>query len=419
MSLIPLEVARAEVLARCAPLPPVRWPLDEARGCVAAESVGSTEQVPAFDNTAMDGYAVRAADTAGAVPGAEVRLRTLGRLLAGAESAVEVGPGEALRIMTGAPLPSGADAVVPVEATTALPAGTDGVDHEQVAIAQQVEVGRHVRRAGDDVEVGDVVVAAGTRLGPAHLGVLAGVGAASVAVHPRPRVGVLSTGDELVDGPWPVGPGQLRDTNRITLRGLLARDGYEAVDLGHVPDDEDAIVEAVRTGVRSCDLVLSTGGVSMGDVDLVKVVLDRMGDMRWLQVAIRPAKPFAHGTVSPGRGRRGIPVLGLPGNPVSAAVSYELLARPALRRLAGRADAEVVPPTTVGEVAEPLERRSDGKVHFVRVVLDRGAPVPRVRPVVGQGSHQLSALAAADALAVVPDGDGLATGDPVELLLLG
>ena len=419
MALVPLDDARALVLERCHPLPPVRWPLAEALGCVAAADVTAHEQVPAFDNTAMDGFAVRAADTAGAAEGSPVALRVVDTLLAGRAPGRAVDEGEAVRIMTGAPLPAGADAVVMVEATTvATEEGPEG-PVERVAVTQEVEAGRHVRRAGDDVRPGDVVLHAGTVLRPAHLGVLAGVGVPSVAVHPRPRVGVLSTGDELVDGPWPLAPGQLRDTNRITLRGLLVRDGFEPVDLGHVPDDEAAITAAVRAGARTCDVLLTTGGVSMGDVDLVKVVLERLGDLRWLQVAIKPAKPFAVGTVVPGRGADPVPVLGLPGNPVSSAVSYELLALPGLRRLAGRADADLVRPAVPAVAAVDLPRRPDGKVHYARVVVAREDGVLRVRPVAGQGSHQLSSLAAADGLAVLADGDGVAAGDPVDVLLLG
>ena len=400
--MITLDEARAYVLGACSPLAPVEVRLADARGLVAAADVVAAEPVPPFANSAMDGYAVQAADTTGA----PVELSVLGRIIAGAAAdALAVGPGQAVRIMTGAPLPAGADAVVMVERT--MPSA-DGVT---VTIDQAVEPGTNLRGAGEDVQVGDVVVRAGDELTPGRLGVLASVGAASVIAHPRPRVGVLSTGDELVDSGGPLAPGQIRDSNRPTMLALVAASGFEPVDLGIAPDDEAAVEEAIRRGVDSCDLVLTSGGVSMGDLDYVKVVLDRMGDMRWMQVAIKPAKPLAFGVVS------GTPVVGLPGNPVSSMVSYELFARPALRKLAGFAALDR--PRVRALAPDGLPRRRDGKTHFVRVVassLEHGMLC--VRSAGGQGSHQLSAMAAADGLAVLPDGDGVAPGDEVELILL-
>jgi molybdopterin molybdotransferase len=276
-----------------------------------------------------------------------------------------------------------------------------------------VEPGTAVRRAGDDLRAGDVVVAPGTVLTPGRLGVLASVGAATVAVYRRPRVGVLSTGDELVDVDRPLAPGLVRDSNRPTLLALVETSGFDAVDLGRAPDDEGAITSALLGAVERCDAVLTSGGVSMGDVDLVKVVLDHVGDMRWFQVAVKPAKPFAFGTVE------GVPVFGLPGNPVSSMVSFELFARPALRRMAGFGDGALERPRVRAVVAEDLRRQPDGKVHYLRVVTDR-RPDGRlgVRSAGGQGSHQLAAMAAADALAVLPDGEGVAAGGEVDVLLL-
>jgi molybdopterin molybdotransferase len=234
-----------------------------------------------------------------------------------------------------------------------------------------------------------------------------------MVVHPRPRVGVLSTGDELVDGGGPLAPGQIRDSNRATLLALVAQSGCMAVDLGLIRDDEAAITAAITEGAATCDAVLTSGGVSMGDIDLVKVVLDRLGDMRWMQIAIRPAKPFAFGVV----GERATPVFGLPGNPVSSMVSYELLARPALRRLAGRADLQR--PLVPAVADEAMRRKPDGKVHYARVRAARDADgVLRVRSAGGQGSHHLTAMARAQALAVLPDGDGVEAGGAVRVLLL-
>jgi molybdopterin molybdotransferase len=394
---ISLEEAREHVLARVAPLAPVELGLDDALGAVTAAEVVATEAVPPFVNSAMDGYAVRSADTVGA----PVELKVVGMIAAGAAPEGSVGPGEAIRIMTGAPMPDGADAVVLVERTR-----TEG---DVVTIDITVEAGTSLRGVGEDVRPGDVVVASGTVLTPGHLGVLASVGVERVAVHRRPRVGVLSTGDELVTS-GPLGRGQIRDSNRPTLLALVREAGFEAVDLGVVADDEASVTIAIEQAVASCDAVLTSGGVSMGDLDYVKVVLDRIGDMRWMQIAIKPAKPFAFGTVGD------VPVFGLPGNPVSSMVSFELFARPALRRMAGRSDLHRL---TVPAVApDGLRRSADGKIHFARVVATQEGDGWSVRSAGGQGSHQLAAMAAANALAVLPDGNGVAAGDTVPTMLL-
>src|SRR5690606_2793875 len=212
---------------------------------------------------------------------------------------------------------------------------------------------------------------------------------------PRLTVGVVSTGDELVEGPQPLAPGQIRDSNRRTLLALAAGAGCDVVDLGIAPDTEEAITDAIRRGVDGCDAVLTSGGVSMGDIDLVKVILDRIGDMRWMQIAIKPAKPFAFGLVD------GVPVFGFPGNPVSSMVSFELLARPALRRLAGHPEGRWHRAPVAATAADALTRRPDGKLHLVRVVAERSADGTfAVRSAGGQGSHQLTAMARAHGLAL-------------------
>jgi molybdenum cofactor synthesis domain-containing protein len=350
----------------------------------------------------MDGFAVRAADTAGA----PVRLAVVGTLAAGAAPGRAVGPGEAIRIMTGAPMPPGADAVVMVERTSV----SGSLEGEQVEVEVEVPVDNHVRHAGEDLESGQVVFPAGTALGPGQVGVLASINLGEVPVYRRPRVGVISTGDELVADGSVLAPGQIRDSNRPGLLALLAESGFDGVDLGLVPDDESAIESALRNGVGVCDALLTTGGVSMGDFDYVKVVLDRIGDMRWMQVAIRPAKPLAFGMVD------GVPVFGLPGNPVSSMVSFELFVRPSLRAMAGHVTTER--PLVRAVVEGGMPRRPDGKVHFARVVVAYRDGAYRVSTAGGQGSHQLTAMAGADGLAVLPDGDGVAEGDEVEVLLL-
>ena len=402
--MIPLEEARAHVLDRVKPLTPVRVAADDARGCVLAEPVIATEPIPPFDNSAMDGYAVRAADTASA----PVELPVAGVLAAGGDpSAFRVDAGEVVRIMTGAVIPEGADAIVIVEQTEPLD------DGRRVRIGVAAQPGDHVRVAGDDIRPGDVVMDAGVVLTAAHLGVLASLGVTDVTVVPRPRVGVLSTGDELVEGPAPLRPGQLRDSNRHALLPMLTDAGCEAIDLGLIKDDRAAITRAIEQAVESCDALLTSGGVSMGDFDEVKAVLsERADDMRWMQIAIRPAKPFAFGTLA------GTPVFGLPGNPVSSIISFELLARPALRKMMGFADDDLDRPRLRALADEDIRRRADGKTHYARVVVSVRDGRLHARSAGGQGSHQLAAMAAANALAVLPDGDGVITGDDLEVIPL-
>ncbi|HEX3621930.1 MAG TPA: gephyrin-like molybdotransferase Glp [Acidimicrobiales bacterium] len=398
--MIDVESARRVILAACPVLAPVDVPLGEALGCVTASPVVAAHDVPSFTNSAMDGYAVLAADTVAA----PVVLDVVGTAAAGAPPGVEVGPGRAVRIMTGAVLPAGADAVVMVERTVP-------VDGGRVRIEAAASPGDHLRHPGEDLQAGQVMFVEGTELGPGHIGVLASVGASTVDVVPRPRVGVLSTGDELVADGRPLRPGQIRDSNRPMLLALVARAGCVPVDLGTAPDDEAAITDALERGVAGCDAVLTSGGVSVGDFDYVKIVLDRLGEMHWWQVAVRPAKPLAFGTV------RGTPVFGLPGNPVSALVSFELFARPALRQMAGHRD--LFRPEVPAVADEALVRRPDGKLHLVRVVAssDEDGRL-HVRSSGGQGSHLLRAMALANALAVLPDGDGVDIGGTVQVLLL-
>jgi molybdopterin molybdotransferase len=414
VSLVPLDEAQRRVLAQCRPLRPLAIPIGDALGCVTSVDVTADEAVPPFANTAVDGFAVRAADVAAA----PVTLTVIGTIPAGAPPEPAIGSGEAVRILTGAPLPPGADAVVMVEDTDAWD-GRSGREAIGASTASKVEVrapvqaGGNVRGAGDDIAPGQVVFGAGTVLGPGHLGVLASIGVRKVPVFPRARVGVLSTGDELVDGPEPLRPGQIRDSNRRTLLSLVAEANAEPVDLGHARDDEAAVAQRLADGLARCDAVLTSGGVSVGDFDYVKVVLDRLsgGSFEWMQVAIRPAKPLAFGVVE------GKPVFGLPGNPVSSMVSFELFARPALRAMMGHPSTGRPRVTAVAD--EALRRRPDGKLHLVRVRARWGDDGRvHVRPLGGQASHHLHAMAEATALSLVPDGDGLEAGAVVPTLLL-
>jgi molybdopterin molybdotransferase len=396
---IALDDAQRRVLAACAPFHPTAIALGEALGCVTSVELRADEDVPPFANTAMDGFAVRAADaTAGK------RLKVVATLPAGQAPDRAVGVDEAVRIMTGAPIPDGADAIVMVE-------DTEVDDDGFVAIGRTASPGDHVRPAGEDLAAGQVAFEPFTVLGPGHLGVLASLGYRRVPVFRRARVGVLSTGDELVDDGGALRPGQIRDSNRPTLVAMVHEAGCDAVDLGVVADDEAAITAVLERGLAECDALVTSGGVSMGDFDYIKVVLDRMGAMRWWQVAIKPAKPLAFGMVS------GKPVFGLPGNPVSSMVSFELFARPALRRMMGHRDP--FRPTVEAVADEAVRRRPDGKVHFVRVVASTADDGRwHIRSSGGQGSNLLRAMALANALAVVPDGDGVAQGGDVEVMLL-
>ncbi len=399
--MISLEEARRHVLDRVARLGSTLVPLADAYGRVLADPVIATEQVPPFANTAMDGFAVRSLDTADA----PVTLEVVATIAAGDPFEGVIGPGQAARIMTGAPMPTGADAVVMVERTRF------DADRLTVDVEIAVRPGNHVRFAGEDVQVGDELFAPGTVLTAGHLGVLASVGVAAVSILRCPRVGVVSTGDELVDAQRPLAPGEIRDANRHTLLALVAAAGWEPVDLGIAADDPSVLRTVFAEAVDRCDVILSSGGVSMGAFDYVKVVLDEIGDMRWMQIAIKPAKPFAFGMIGD------TPVFGLPGNPVSSMVSFELLARTAIEWMAGSDRTEL--PLLWARSEDSLGHGSDGKTHLLRVegqVDDHG--IWHVRRAGGQGSHQLTAMARANALAFSPDGQMIEPGDEVQILPL-
>ncbi len=394
------------VLDRCPALPVRRVALADATWLVLAEAVAAGEDVPPFANSAVDGYAVIAADVADA----PVELVVVGEVAAGAHTTRGLAPGEAIRIMTGAPVPAGADAMVMVEDTERLDGGA------RVLVRRNVQPGDAVRAVGDDVLAGTHLFAAGDVVTPAVAGVLASVNVRNLGVVPRARVAVMSTGDELVDDGSPLGPGQIRESNKTMLLGMIADAGAEPVDYGVVRDDEALLEATLRRAAAECDAIVTSGGVSMGDYDVVKAVLGRIADMRWMQIAIKPAKPFAFGVLATSGGRA-VPVFGLPGNPVSSMVSFELFARPGLRRMMGHTGSGRARLLAVAD--EPIRRRPDGKTHYARV---HGAFGPdgryHVRPVSGQGSHQLAATAAATALAVVPDGDGVAADGPVDVIAL-
>jgi molybdopterin molybdotransferase len=407
---IPLPEVRAEILGAIEVLEPVEVERGDALGLVLADDVVSSEAIPPFANTAMDGYAVRADSTSGASAEAPVRLRVVGELPAGRAPTTTVGDGEAIRIMTGAPMPAGADAIVMVERTE-----RDGDD--AVLVFQEAALGDHVRRAGGDLDAGDLVFPAGTVLAPAHLGVLASIDVARVRVVRRARVGVLSTGDELVEH-GALTPGKIRDSNRPMLLALLARAGVEPVNLGIARDDEAAMTATLEDVLVRCDAVITSGGVSVGDYDYMSAALERIvaddpdprARVDWYQVAIRPAKPLCFGFV------RGRPVFGLPGNPVSSLVSFELFARPSLLTMMGRADPFRAQVAARAEHA--FARKPDGKLHLDRVHVQVVDGRYAVTSVGKQESHTLSATAGAGGLVLIPDGDGVGEGDDVTVMLL-
>jgi molybdenum cofactor synthesis domain-containing protein len=400
--------ALRHVLDRCPRLGPVTRTPSAALGLVTVQSIIAAEDVPPFVNSAVDGYAVRSSDVA-APP---VELRVVAEVAAGAATDRVVGSGEAIRIMTGAPVPAGADAIVMVEDTERL----DGAEGGSVRITASVSPGSALRGVGDDVAAGALLYPAGTEVRPAVAGVLRSVNVGEVHVTRRPRVAVLSTGDELVDDGGPLRPGQIRESNKTMLLAMVTEAGCDTLDVGIIRDDESALEAALREAAESCDAIVTSGGVSMGDYDVVKAVLSTIAEMRWMQIAIKPAKPFAFGQLTRSTGEL-VPVFGLPGNPVSSLVSFELFARPALRQMMGhRAPGRPLVPAVA---VDGLARRPDGKTHYMRVFAEfSDAGTIHVTSIGAQGSHQLAATSLANAIAIVPDGDGVAPGDSVLTMLL-
>lgn len=389
----PLREAQREVLADVHRLPAVDVDLTDALGLVLAADVVAPHDVPPFANSAMDGYAVRGADVARA----PVELTVLEDVAAGHVSQRAVSAGTAIRIMTGAPIPDGADTVVKVE-DTVTGEGT-------VRVERPAPMGTAVREAGGDVAGGTVVFRAGTALTPAHLGVLATIGVAKPLVHARPRVAILSTGDEVVPPATAVlRPGAIRDANRPLLAGLLAEAGVVVEDYGIVADDPALLRDTLRAAARACDVVVTSGGVSMGDYDVVKQVIAEFGTVALWRVAMQPAKPFAFGAIDR------TPFFGLPGNPVSVMVAFENFVRPSL--LAMKGATRIFRPLSSGVWAEDVDT-DPAKTVFLRVVEEPDG----VRLAGRQDSNVLSATAAANALAVVDVGVGaMSRGETVPLL---
>ncbi|MEV7421455.1 gephyrin-like molybdotransferase Glp [Streptomyces sp. NPDC091212] len=426
-----VEEHLADILATVRPLDPIELQLPDAQGCVLVEDVMVPVALPPFDNSSMDGYAVRTADLVGATEEFPAVLTVIGDVAAGSGSLPEVGPGQAARIMTGAPLPPGAEAVVPVEwtdggagggaVTSMRPAGAsrDGASGE-VRVHRPAEPRAHVRASGSDVRAGDLALEAGTVLGPPQIGLLAAIGRGRVLVHPRPRVVVLSTGSELIQPGETLGEGQIYDSNSFALTAAARDAGAIAYRVGAVTDDADELRAAIEDQLIRADLVITTGGVSVGAYDVVKEALSSVGDedeagsgVDFRKLAMQPGKPQGFGSIGPEH----TPLLALPGNPVSSYVSFELFARPAIRALMGLQDVHrpVVRATlaTEGAVSSPAGRRQ-----FLRGTYD--AEAGTIAPVGGAGSHLVAALAHADALIVVPEETvSVEPGTEVDVILIG
>lgn len=418
-----------DILATVRPLEPIELQLLDAQGCVLVEDVTVPLSLPPFDNSSMDGYAVRVADVAGASEEYPAVLTVIGDVAAGQGEQPHVGPGEAARIMTGAPLPPGAEAVVPVEWTdgglgegpvsgmrahSASPEGASG----QVAVHRAAEARAHVRAKGSDVKAGDRALAAGTVLGPPQIGLLASIGRATVRVRPRPRVVVLSTGSELVPPGEKLEPGQIHDSNSFALTAAARDAGAIAYRVGAVTDDAEILRATIEDQLVRADLLVTTGGVSVGAYDVVKEALQSVGDedeagsgVEFRKLAMQPGKPQGFGSIGPDH----TPLLALPGNPVSSYVSFEMFVRPAIRALMGLKDLHR--PTTRAALQSPKALSSPGgRRQFLRGTYADG----KVTPVGGAGSHLVAALAHADALIVVPeDVESVEPGSEVEVVLLG
>jgi molybdopterin molybdotransferase len=439
-ALTSVEAHLAEILRTVRPLMPTELSLSDAHGLVLAEDIAASVPLPSFDNSAMDGYAVRVGDIAAASEQTPVTLPVVAEVAAGDTGAYALPPGASIRIMTGAMLPHGTEAVVPVEWTDGGPT--------RVTIYGRAEAGHALRLAGDDAKAGEVLVGAGTRLRPMHIAVIAATGRATVLVRPRPRVVVLSTGSELAEPGTPIIPGRIWDSNSFMIAAAAREAGCLAYRQSIVPDNPEAVLPAIEDQLVRADLMITTGGVSMGgEYDVVKAALRQLGTVQFRKVAMQPGMPQGFGTVAlppsaapdgkTGRARRSligrlaergeiaeraigsaggdqVPIFTLPGNPVSAFVSFQLFVRPAIGAL--QAYGGLGLEATRAELTGPL-RSPPGRRSFLRGVLDRGRG--RIAPLTGQGSHQVAALGKANALIIVPERvETMAAGETVDVLVL-
>jgi molybdopterin molybdotransferase len=388
---VPFEQAHAHVLDTVQVLSPIALPLTEAFGCVVAEDLIAANDLPEFASSAMDGFAVRSSDVAPATPTSPVDLKIVGRALIGRHPDATVGGGEAVRIATGAPIPAGADTIVPIE--------NADVSGERVRIIDGSSPGTHIRPAGEDVRAGQVLVSQGRRLGPPEMGLLANAGHGTPLVHPRPRVVVLSTGDELIPPTETPEFGQVRDSNAYTLFAALKEVGAIPVMAGIVKDDVESLKETVFDYLIQADAFISSGGVSVGERDVVKAAFFRRGAVEFYKVAMQPGMPQGFGNIE------GKPYFGLPGNPVSVFVSYEVFVRPAVMKMMGRTQTER--PQITATLTEDV-KGPKGKLQFARVNVERGDKGWVATPTGARGSNLISTVSRANGFALIPAGVELA-----------
>ena len=415
--MISVEEARERILSFFQRLEPEEKPLLDALGQVLAEDVRATFDIPPLDNTAMDGYAVRAADTAGASESSPVLLRVIGELAAGYVFDGEVAPGTAVRIMTGAPIPRGADAVVPFEETddaSAAPEfGKFAKGRDEVRVLKGAASGANIRRAAEDVSAGTPVLPEGSELGPAQIGLLASLGRAAVRVYRRPVVAILSTGDEVIEPGRPLGPGQIYDSNAYSVSAMVTEVGGIPRRLGIAADTVEALTAKLRQGLDA-DMLITSAGVSRGDYDVVKDVLAKEGQVDFWTVRMRPGKPLAFGAFP--SGERRVPHIGLPGNPVSSMITFELFGRPAIYTMLGKSGWER---PRVRAIAEERIENADARRVYARAILSQRDGRYYASLTGPQGSGILTSMALANALAIVPeDVPAIEPGDEVECIVL-
>lgn len=391
-----VEQARELVLERVTALPAEQIALLDSLGRVLAEDVASDIDVAPFDNSAMDGFAVRAADLAGASADTPVELDVVAHIGAGDWWEGEVGPGQAARIMTGAPVPAGADAVVMVEFTH--PAEGDGGMGSRVAFEHEPATAEHIRRRGEEVRAGDVVLCAGEVIGSAAIGLLAATGHATVSVRRRPRVAIVSTGSELVEVAQKPGPGKIRNSNSYSIAAQVLAAGGIPVRYPIVPDEIDATRDAFSQAADECDFIVTSGGVSVGDFDFVKPVLEELGEMTFCKVKMRPGNPQTMGSI------RGVPFFGLPGNPTSTYVGFEIFVRPCLRIMQGFS--AVDRPVTRAALAHDVKKKQDRR-YYLRGRIERVGDGYEASTPFSQSSALLTAAHRGNCFVVLPEGEGV------------
>jgi molybdopterin molybdotransferase len=398
---ITVAEAREVVLSAVRTRPESAAPLAESLGCVLARDVASTVNLPLWDNSAVDGYAVRASDVSDANENNPIHLRVAAEVPAGTAAKITIEPQTCGRVFTGAPIPAGADAVVMQEDTHPHHEG-------YIAVTESVEPGENIRRAGDDVTKDEVVLRAGALLGPPQLGMAAALGMTQLVVYPRPRVGVLVTGAEIVEPGRPLRAGQIYDANSYALCAFVKQAGCDPVELGIADDTREDLHEKIDYGLSECDVVITVGGVSVGEYDLVKGVLAELGcEQKFWKIAMRPGKPCVFAT------RESKLVFGLPGNPVSAAVTFLILVRPALQKMRGLAEIDL--PTVTAETAADFVNNGDRR-YYMRASLQQDGGKWLARPVPRQGSHVISSMVNANCLVEVPEATTIPRGHSVRAI---